>query len=83
MSNIFKVYLVKSFGPYDGYTNLEVYSTLEAAEQYADDLAKLYGVKRDTDDDCQGSDEFIEVEELDYIEFSKQNDKTQVYGEIS
>ena len=62
-----KVYLVKSFGPEDGYCNLKVYNTLEAAEQYADDLAQQFGIKRDTDDDCQGSDEFVEVEVLDYV----------------
>jgi len=78
-----KVYLVKSFGPEDGYSNLKVYSTLEAAEQYAEDLAKRCGVKLASDDDCQGNDEFVEVEVLDFIEISKQNDKTQVYGEIS
>ncbi len=64
---VHKVYLVKSFGPEDGYSNLKVYSTLEAAEQYADDLAKRYGVKLSSDDDCQGSDEFVEVEVLDYV----------------
>ena len=62
-----KVYLVKSFGPEMGYTNLNVYSTLEAAEQFAEDLAKRCGVKLSSDDDCQGSDEFVEVEVLDYV----------------
>jgi hypothetical protein len=78
-----KVYLVKSFGPYDGYTNLRVYNTLELAEQAAEDLVKRCGVKNAKDDDCNEWDEFVEVEELDFIEVSKQNDKTQVYGEIS
>jgi hypothetical protein len=78
-----KVYLVKSFGPEDGYLNLKVFATVDAAEQFADRLAGDCGVKRDTDHDCHSNDEFVEVEELDFIEVSKQNDKTQVYGEIS
>jgi len=62
-----KVYLEKSFFPNDGYTNLKVYSTFELAEQAANDLAKRCGIKRDIDDDCSEWDEFVEVEELDYI----------------
>jgi len=64
--NMSIVYLVKSFGPEDGYCNLKVFSNLEKAETYANDTAKDWGVKRDTDDDCGGYDEFIEVEEVDY-----------------
>ena len=78
-----KVYLVKSFGPEDGYSNLKVYSTLEAAEQAAEDITKLCGVKNAKDDDCSEWDEFVEVEVLDFIEILKQNDKTQVYVENS
>ena len=62
-----KVYLVKSFGPENGYLNLKVFSTSDAAEQFANDTAKRFGVKRDTDDDCDPYDEFVEVEELDFI----------------
>jgi hypothetical protein len=65
-ANMSIVYLVKSFGPEDGYCNLKVFSNLEKAETYANDTAKDWGVKRDTDDDCGGYDEFIEVEEVDY-----------------
>ena len=67
LPGILKVYLVKSFGPEDGYLNLKVFSTSEAAEQYANDIAKQFGVKRDTDEDCGGYYEFVEVEELDLI----------------
>jgi hypothetical protein len=62
-----KVYLVKSFGPENGYLNLKVFATADAAEQFANITAKSFGVKRDTDDDCHHNDEFLEVEELDYV----------------
>lgn len=52
-----KVYLVKSFGPQNGYLNLKVFSKQEDASFFASSI------------ECQipegVDDEFVEVEELD------------------
>lgn len=51
-----KVYLVKSFGPVDGYMNLKVFDSTEKAESYAKKIESMITV--------DSNDEFVEIEEL-------------------
>jgi len=50
------VYIVKSFGPENGYVNLKAFADLEDAEAYHAVVAKQIP------DDIE--DEFVEIEEL-------------------
>lgn len=54
-----KVYLVKSFGPQNGYVNLKVFSKQEDASFFASSI------------ECQipegSEDEFVEIEEMDLV----------------
>jgi hypothetical protein len=51
------VYLVKSFGPSNGYVNLKAFYDLEDAEAYYDVIEKQI---RDAD----SKEEFVEIEDL-------------------
>ena len=51
------VYLVKSFGPENGYMNLKLFSDLEDAESYQDVIQKQI-------DDANSKDEFVEIEDM-------------------
>jgi hypothetical protein len=56
------VYIVKSFGPQNGYVNLKAFDSVEKAEAYAEVISNQ--IPPDVDD------EFVEVEEfyLDTVE---------------
>ena len=49
------VYIVKSFGPENGYMNLKAFADLEDAEAYQDVIQKQI-------DDANSKDEFVEIE---------------------
>ena len=51
-----KVYIVKSFGPENGYVNLKAFAELSDAESYQS------VVQKQIPDDIE--DEFVEIEEL-------------------
>ena len=51
-----KIYIVKSFGPVDGYLNLKAFDTIEKAEAYAEVISVQ--IPPDV------NDEFVEVEEI-------------------
>ena len=57
MSNVFTVFIVKSFGPDAGYTNLKAFINVDEAEAYANKIRNQIG------EDIE--DEFVEVEQLD------------------
>jgi hypothetical protein len=57
MSNVFTVFIVKSFGPDAGYTNLKAFINVDEAEAYAKTIEKQIP------DDVEN--EFVEVEQLD------------------
>ena len=40
MSNVFTVFIVKSFGPDTGYTNLKAFINVDEAEAYAKTIEK-------------------------------------------
>ena len=65
MSNVFKVYIVKSFGPDAGYTNLKAFINVDEAEAYAKTIGKQIP------DDIE--DEFVEVEQLDCLSYGTTN----------
>jgi hypothetical protein len=56
------VYIVKSFGPQNGYVNLKAFDSIEKAEAYAEVISNQ--IPPDVED------EFVEVEEfcLDTVE---------------
>ena len=56
MSNVFKVYIVKSFGPDAGYTNLKAFVNEDEAEAYANKI------RNQIEEDIE--DEFVEIEVL-------------------
>ena len=51
------VYIVKSFGPENGYMNLKAFADLEDAEAYQDVIQKQI-------DDANSKDEFVEIEDM-------------------
>jgi hypothetical protein len=52
------VYIVKSFGPENGYVNLKAFAELSDAEAFQD------VVQKQIDDADAGEFEFVEVEEM-------------------
>jgi hypothetical protein len=65
MSNVFTVYIVKSFGPDAGYTNLKAFVNENEAEAYAKTIEKQIP------DDVEN--EFVEVEQLDCQSYGTTN----------
>lgn len=65
MSNVFTVYIVKSFGPDAGYTNLKAFVNENEAEAYAKTIEKQ--IPEDVED------EFVEVEQLDCQSYGTTN----------
>ena len=51
------VYIVKSFGPYNGYVNLKAFADLEDAEAFYDVVQKQI-------DDANSKEEFVEIEDM-------------------
>jgi hypothetical protein len=52
------VYIVKSFGPENGYVNLKAFADIEDAEAYQDVIQKQI------DDANAGQFEFVEIEDM-------------------
>jgi hypothetical protein len=52
------VYIVKSFGPENGYVNLKAFADLEDAEAFQD------VVQKQIDDANAGESEFVEIEDM-------------------
>jgi hypothetical protein len=52
------IYIVKSFGPENGYMNLKAFTDLEDAEAYQDFIQKQI------DDANAGESEFVEIEDM-------------------
>ena len=65
MSNVFTVFIVKSFGPDAGYTNLKAFVNEDEAEAYAKTIEKQIP------DDVEN--EFVEVEQLDCQSYGTTN----------
>jgi len=65
MSNVFTVFIVKSFGPDAGYTNLKAFINVDEAEAYANKIRNQIG------EDIE--DEFVEVEQLDCQSYGTTN----------
>jgi len=65
MSNVFTVFIVKSFGPDAGYTNLKAFINVDEAEAYANKIRKQIP------DDVEN--EFVEVEQLDCQSYGTTN----------
>jgi hypothetical protein len=65
MSNVFKVYIVKSFGPDAGYTNLKAFVNEDEAEAYAKT------VEAQIPEDVE--DEFVEIEQMDCLSYGTTN----------
>ena len=65
MSNVFTVYIVKSFGPDAGYTNLKAFVNENEAEAYAKT------VEKQIPDDVEN--EFVEVEQMDCLSYGTTN----------
>jgi hypothetical protein len=65
MSNVFTVYIVKSFGPDAGYTNLKAFANEDEAEAYAKTVEKQ--IPEDVEN------EFVEVEQLDCQSYGTTN----------
>ena len=65
MSNVFTVFIVKSFGPDTGYTNLKAFINVDEAEAYAKTIEKQIP------DDVEN--EFVEVEQLDCLSYGTTN----------
>ena len=51
------VYIVKSFGPYNGYMNLKAFAKLSDAEAYQNVIQKQI-------DDANSKEEFVEIEDM-------------------
>ena len=51
------VYIVKSFGPENGYVNLKAFADIEDAEAYQAVVQKQI-------DDANSKDEFVEIEDM-------------------
>jgi len=65
MSNVFTIYVVKSFGPDAGYTNLKAFVNEEEAEAYANKIRNQIG------EDIE--DEFVEIEQMDCQSYGTTN----------
>ena len=65
MSNVFKIYVVKSFGPEDGYTNLKAFVNFDEADAYGDKIREQ--IPKDI------TDEFVDIEELDCLSYGTTN----------
>ena len=65
MSNVFTVFIVKSFGPDAGYINLKAFINVDEAEAYAKTIEKQIP------DDVEN--EFVEVEQLDCQSYGTTN----------
>jgi len=65
MSNVFTVYIVKSFGPDAGYTNLKAFINVDEAEAYAKTIEKQ--IPEDVED------EFVEIEQMDCLSYGTTN----------
>jgi hypothetical protein len=65
MSNVFTVYIVKSFGPDAGYTNLKAFVNEDEAESYANKIRNQIG------EDIE--DEFVEIEQMDCLSYGTTN----------
>lgn len=52
------VYIVKSFGPENGYVNLKAFADIEDAEAFQ------AVVQKQIDDANAGEDEFVEIEDM-------------------
>jgi hypothetical protein len=65
MSNVFKIYIVKSFGPEDGYTNLKAFVNFDDAMAYQ---AKI---EKQIPEDIEN--EFVEVEQMDCLSYGTTN----------
>jgi len=65
MSNVFTIYVVKSFGPEDGYTNLKAFVNFDEADAYADKIRNQ--IPKDI------NDEFVDIEELDCLSYGTTN----------
>jgi hypothetical protein len=65
MSNVFTIYVVKSFGPDAGYTNLKAFVNVDEALDYQAKIAKQ--IPEDVED------EFVEVEQLDCLSYGTTN----------
>jgi len=65
MSNVFTIYVVKSFGPECGYTNLKAFVNENEADAYAKTIEKQIP------DDIEN--EFVEVEQLDCLSYGTTN----------
>ena len=55
--NMLFVYIVKSFGPENGYVNLKAFADIEDAEAYQAVVQKQI-------DDANSKDEFVEIEDM-------------------
>jgi len=64
MSNV-KIYVVKSFGPDAGYTNLKAFVNENEAEAYAKTVEKQ--IPEDVED------EFVEIEQMDCLSYGTTN----------
>jgi hypothetical protein len=64
MSNV-KIYVVKSFGPDAGYTNLKAFVNVDEAEAYAKTIEKQ--IPEDVED------EFVEIEQMDCLSYGTTN----------
>ncbi len=65
MSNVFKVYIVKSFGPDAGYTNLKAFVNEDEAEAYANKI------RNQIEEDIEN--EFVDIEEMDCQSYGTSN----------
>jgi hypothetical protein len=67
MSNVFKIYIVKSFGPEEGSTNLKAYVNYDEAMAYHDKVEKQ--ISKDAED----KGEFVYIEEMDCLSYGTTN----------
>jgi hypothetical protein len=65
MINVFTIYVVKSFGPDAGYTNLKAFVNENEADAYAKTIEKQ--IPEDVED------EFVEVEQMDCKSYGTTN----------
>ena len=70
MSNRFKIYIVKSFGPEEGSTNLKAFVNFDEAEAYHDKIREQ--IPEDSDD------ESIYIEEMDCLSDGTTNQPTNL-----
>ena len=65
MSNVFTIYVVKSFGPDAGYTNLKAFVNEDEAEAYANKIRNQIG------EDIEN--EFVDIEQMDCQSYGTSN----------